>query len=91
MGTPGGLSRPQSLKCICGTLRNETSLVVQWLRQHTPNAGGPGLIPSQGTGSHIPQLRPRVVKEIKNFFKEMRINLHLQRPNAKAEAVTDSL
>ena len=30
-----------------------TSLMVQWLRLCTPNAGGPGLIPSQGT--KIPQ------------------------------------
>ena len=29
-----------------------TSLVVQWLRLHTPNAGGPGSIPGQGTRSH---------------------------------------
>ena len=68
VGTPGGLSRPQSLKCICGTSRNETSLVVRWLKLHTPNAGGPGSIPSQGTGSHIQQLRPRVVKEINIYF-----------------------
>ena len=30
-----------------------TSLMVQWLRLCAPNAGGPGLIPSQGT--KIPQ------------------------------------
>ena len=31
-----------------------TSLVVQWLRPHTPNAlGGPGSIPSQGTRSRM--------------------------------------
>ena len=35
-----------------------TSLVVQWLRLHAPNAGGPGLIPVQRARSHIPQ--PRV-------------------------------
>ena len=35
----------------------ETSLVVQWLRQGTPNAGGPGSIPGQGTRSHVPQLK----------------------------------
>ncbi|TEA37484.1 hypothetical protein DBR06_SOUSAS8810006, partial [Sousa chinensis] len=33
------------------------SLVVQWLTVHTPNAGGPGSIPGQGTRSHMPQLR----------------------------------
>ena len=34
-----------------------TSLVVQWLRLCAPNARGPGLIPGQGTRSHMPQLR----------------------------------
>ena len=34
-----------------------TSLVVQWLRLHAPNAGDPGLIPGQGTRFHMPQLR----------------------------------
>ncbi|TEA33665.1 hypothetical protein DBR06_SOUSAS12810006, partial [Sousa chinensis] len=29
------------------------SLVVQWIRFHAPNAGGPGLIPGQGTKSHM--------------------------------------
>ncbi|TEA11773.1 hypothetical protein DBR06_SOUSAS6910273, partial [Sousa chinensis] len=29
------------------------SLVVQWVRLHTPNAGGPGSIPGQGTRSHM--------------------------------------
>ena len=31
-------------------------LVVQWLRLHAPEAGSLGLIPGQGTRSHIPQL-----------------------------------
>ena len=30
-----------------------TSLVVQWLRLCTPNAGGLGLIPGQGTRGHM--------------------------------------
>ena len=30
-----------------------TSLEVQWLRLHAPNAGGLGLIPGQGTRSHM--------------------------------------
>ena len=34
-----------------------TSLVVQWLRFHAPNAGGPSSIPGQGTSSHMPQLK----------------------------------
>ena len=34
-----------------------TSLVVQRLRCHIPNAGGPGSISGQGTRSHMLQLR----------------------------------
>ena len=34
-----------------------TSLVVQWLRLHTHNAGGLGPIPGQGTRSCMLQLR----------------------------------
>ena len=37
-----------------------TSLVVQWLRLHSPNAGDLGLIPSQGTRSRMPQLKARM-------------------------------
>ena len=43
-----------------------TSLVVQWLRFYTPNAGGPGSISGQGTRSLMPQLRPKTTKKIKN-------------------------
>ena len=32
------------------------SLVVQWRRLRSPNAGGPGLIAGQGTSSHMPQV-----------------------------------
>ena len=39
-----------------------TSLVIQWLRLHTPNAGGPGSILGQGTRSHMPQLRVRILQ-----------------------------
>ena len=34
-----------------------TCLVVQGLRLHSPNSGGPGLIPGQGTRSHTLQLK----------------------------------
>ena len=30
-----------------------TSLVVQWLRLHAPNAGAPGVTPGEGTRSHM--------------------------------------
>ena len=35
-----------------------TSLAAHWLRLRTSKAGGVGLIPGQGTRSHMPQLRP---------------------------------
>ena len=34
-----------------------TPLVVQWLRLHTPNAGGPCLTPGQWTRAHMLQLK----------------------------------
>ena len=39
--------------------------VVQWLRLYTPNAGGPGSIPGQGTRARTPQLNlPHVATKI---------------------------
>ena len=37
-------------------------LVVQWLRLLDPSAGGPGLIPGQGTNFHMSQLRVCMLK-----------------------------
>ena len=42
-----------------------TSLMVRGLRLHTPNAGGLGLIPGQGTRSHMPQPSPDTAKQMK--------------------------
>ena len=54
----------QSLKTCKSRQQNEiqnmllgTSLVTQWLRLCTPNAGGSGLVPGQGTRSHMQKLR----------------------------------
>ena len=44
----------------------ETSLMAQWLRLCTPNAGSPSLSPGQGTGSHMLQLTmssPAAIKD----------------------------
>ena len=38
-----------------------TSLVVQWLRLQAPNAVGQGSIPGQGTRSHMPQRRLKIL------------------------------
>ena len=46
-----------------------TCLVVQGLRLHAPNAGGPGSIPSQGTRSHMPQLRAHMLQLIPGTAK----------------------
>ncbi|TEA34999.1 hypothetical protein DBR06_SOUSAS9710073, partial [Sousa chinensis] len=43
-----------------------------WLRLHAPNAGGPGLIPGQGTRSRMPQ--PRVhMPQLKIMHAAMKI------------------
>ena len=39
-----------------------THLVVQWLRLHAPNAGGPGSVPSQGTRLLMLQLRAHMLR-----------------------------
>ena len=46
-----------------------TSLVVQWPRIYAPNAKSLGLIPGQGSRSHMPQLRPSTAKYIKINLK----------------------
>ena len=46
-----------SLKEQLTTISLKTSLVVPWLQPHTPNAGGPGSIPGQGTRSRMPQVK----------------------------------
>ena len=51
-------------------IRNRGVLLVHWLRLCTPNGGDPGLVPGQGTRSHIPQLRPGTTKEINLGFKK---------------------
>ena len=40
--------------------RPGTSLVVQWVRLHAPNAGGLGSMPGQATRSRMLQLRVRM-------------------------------
>ena len=50
-------TKKKSFKLLC-----QTSLVVQWLRLHAPNAGGLGSIPGQGTESHMTQLRVRMLQ-----------------------------
>ena len=51
----------KKFKSLFKSLSLGTSLVVQWLRLYCPNAGGPGSILGQGTGSHMLQLRIRML------------------------------
>ena len=57
VGYPGKVYGRGSRRASLGT-----SLVVQWLRLCTPNAGGLGSIPGQGARSHMQQLRPSEAK-----------------------------
>ena len=56
-------------------------MVVQWLRICAPNAGGLGLIPGQGTRSHMLQLRG-VAKNINTIFLKVSY-LNLRQSHAK--------
>ena len=57
-------------KTIIVTIQSQSTIennrkdfpVIQWLRLHTPNAGGLGSIPSQGTRFHMPHPRISVIK-----------------------------
>ena len=53
--------------CMCGVAlkyKQETSLVVQWLRSQAPNAGGMGSILGQGTTSNMLQLKQKTKKNL---------------------------
>ena len=50
------------------------SLVVQWLRLCAPDTGGLGLIPGQGTRSHMPQLRLYAAKLIKINVRKKKVH-----------------
>ena len=43
-----------------------TFLVVQWLGLHAPSAGDPGLFPSQGIRSHMPQQKSKIPTETRD-------------------------
>ena len=55
--------------------KHGTSLMVQWLRLCTPNAGGPGLILVEGTRSPMPQLKTWCSQINKDFLKKRRRNI----------------
>ena len=57
------------------TSNRRTSLVVQWLRLHTSNAGCQDSIPGQGTRSHMPQLRLSIAKQTNKYLNKQTKNL----------------
>ena len=67
VGGPSGFSRERepigSWKYWLKEVSSGTSLVVQWLSLHTPNAGGLGSILGQGTRSHGLQLKTLHAKQ----------------------------
>ena len=72
---PSILVQATLLSCLCSYQSIlGTSLVVQCLRFHTPNAGGWGLIPGQGIRSHMLQLKKRsCVPHLKNPHATVKI------------------
>ena len=61
-----------------------TSLVIWWLRLHAPNARDLGLIPGQGTRSHMLQLRVcrLQLKDPACHSKDQRFHVLQLRPGA---------
>ena len=69
--------------------------MVQWLRFHSPNEGGPGSIPGQGTISHVLQLRASLVAQmVKNptaMWNAWIRSLDLEDPLQKVPATHSSI
>ena len=62
--------------------------MVQWLRLHAPNAGGPGSIPGQGTRSHMSQLKtPHALTKTRCS----QINKYLKQKNKKPHSLKSCL
>ena len=53
-------------------VKTGTTLVVQWLRLHTPDAGALGWIPAWGTKSYLPQLRVLTPQHAENSVLQLR-------------------
>ena len=75
--------KPESLLLQREIFHLGTSLVVQWLRLHAPNAEGLGSIPDPGTRSPMPQLRA-CVPQLKIPHAAMKIpHTEMKMPCAK--------
>ena len=65
-----------------------TSLVIQWLGLHTPNAGGLGSIPGQRTRSHMLQLK---ISHTATKTQHSQINTKLKKQKQKKTPAWSSL
>ena len=54
-----------------------TSLVVQWLRLHAANAGGPGSVPAQETRFLMPQQKSKNKTQHNQINKYISLSLHI--------------
>ena len=81
-GTGGGEKQsggPSMVWDIRKGFLSGTSLVVQWLRLLTLNAGVLGSIPGQGTGSYMLQLRVHML-QLKILQAATKMHAHVLRP-----------
>ena len=65
---------------IFRSFKRRTSLVVQWLRLCTPNAGRLGSLPGQGPGSHMPQLK---IPSVSTKSQHIQRNIFLKKRRRK--------
>ena len=67
--------------------------MAQWLRFYAPNAGDPGSIPSQGTRSHMSQLRVHTqqLRILQATIKENVMLLLQEEANSDSVSATVSL
>ena len=63
-----------SLLTVSGKMKRRTSLVVQWLRLSSPNAGGMGLIPGHGTKIQRGVVGKKIRGKETDFYSEENLN-----------------
>ena len=80
--TVQGVAKSQTQLSDCTTTK---TLVFQWLRLYSSNAGDLGLIPGWGTRSHIPQLRVCIATKIWHSQINKCINIFKKRSEGNSK------
>ena len=62
MGLQKAVLYYKAIVILIKKFRSGTSLMGKWPRLQPPKAGGRGLIPGMGAGSHMPQLRVHMLQ-----------------------------